>query len=71
VLPRNEIALLNRAFFGETPQALQEKLLAFPAAQPANRFTVSCHFVSPFIETLLASFSNKLETNSNQAPFRR
>jgi hypothetical protein len=48
VLARDEVPLLDGAFFGETPQAFQEKLLAFPAAQPANRFPVSCHFVFSF-----------------------
>jgi hypothetical protein len=48
MLPRNEIPLLNRTFFGETPQAFQEELLPFPSAQPANRFPVSCHFVFSF-----------------------
>ena len=42
VLSWNEIALLDRALFRKTPEAFQEKLLPFPAAQPANRFTMSC-----------------------------
>jgi len=41
MLPRNEVTLLDRAFFRKTPEAFQEKLLPFPTAQPANRFTMS------------------------------
>jgi hypothetical protein len=42
MLPRNEVALLDGAFFCKTPEAFQEEFLPFPTAQPANRFTMSC-----------------------------
>jgi hypothetical protein len=48
VLARHKIALLNRAFLGEAPQAFQEELLPFPSAQPANSFAVSCHLLLSF-----------------------
>ena len=57
VLARNEIALLNRAFFSKTPEAFQEELLPFPAAQPANRFTMSCQVLLSF--TLLQARNSK------------
>ena len=48
MLAGHEIPLLDGAFLGETPQAFQEQLLPFPAAQPANCFPMSCHFVFSF-----------------------
>src|ERR1700678_4086746 len=42
VLPRNEVALFNRAFFCKTPQAFQKEFLPFSSAQPADCFTMSC-----------------------------
>jgi hypothetical protein len=48
MLPRNEVALLDRAFFRKTPEAFQEELLPFPTAQPANRFTMSCQLLVSF-----------------------
>jgi hypothetical protein len=49
MLPRNEVALFNRAFFRKTPEALQEELLTFPTAQPANRFTMSSPGLNPYL----------------------
>jgi hypothetical protein len=51
VLAGDEIAFLDGAFFRKTPEALQEKLLTFPAAQPANRFTMSCQVLLSFFST--------------------
>jgi hypothetical protein len=48
MLPRNEVALFDRAFFRKTPEAFQEELLPFPSAQPANRFTMSSQFLFSF-----------------------
>src|SRR5580704_17239320 len=42
VLAGHEIPLFDFALLCKTPKALQEKLLAFPAAQAANCFTMSC-----------------------------
>jgi hypothetical protein len=47
MLPRNEVALFDRAFFRKTPEALQEEFLPFTTAQPANRFTMSSQLLSP------------------------
>jgi len=47
MLPRNEVALFDRAFFRKTPEAFQEELLPFATAQPANRFTMSSQLLSP------------------------
>jgi hypothetical protein len=41
MLTRHKIALFDFTFFSKTPHALQEEFLAFPAAQAANRFTMS------------------------------
>ncbi len=49
VLARNEVSLFDGALFCKAPQAFQEQLLAFPAAQPANCFTMSCHLTFSFI----------------------
>jgi hypothetical protein len=49
MLPRNEVALFDGAFFRKTPEAFQEELLPFPAAQPANRFTMSSQLLSPSV----------------------
>jgi hypothetical protein len=51
MLAGHEIALFDGAFFRKTPETLQEKLLAFPAAQPANRFTMSCQVLLSFFTT--------------------
>ena len=68
VLSGNEIALLDGALLSETPQALQEKLLAFPAAEPANRFAMSCHFVSPFLVRLggVSAADNRYEERASR-----
>ncbi len=42
MLAGHEIPLFDFALLCKTPQALQEKFLAFPAAQAANCFTMSC-----------------------------
>ena len=42
VLSGNEVALFDGALLRKTPQAFQEQLLPFPAAQPANCFSMSC-----------------------------
>ncbi|MGA8035718.1 MAG: hypothetical protein WB985_07085 [Candidatus Acidiferrales bacterium] len=49
MLARNEVALFDGALLCKTPQAFQEKLLAFPTAQPANCITMSCHLTFSFI----------------------
>jgi hypothetical protein len=46
MLAGNEIALFNGAFFRKTPEAFQEE--PFPAAQPANRFAMSCQVLFSF-----------------------
>src|SRR5262249_21689537 len=46
VLPRSEVALLDRALLRVAAFALQEQLHAFPAAQAANRSDVSSHSIS-------------------------
>jgi hypothetical protein len=51
MLAGHEIALFDGAFFRKTPETFQEKLLAFPAAQPANRFTMSCQVLLSFFTT--------------------
>jgi hypothetical protein len=51
MLAGDKIALFNGAFFSKTPEAFQEKLLAFPAAQPANCFTMSCQVLLSFFTT--------------------
>ena len=43
MLARRGVALHNRALGGVATVALQEKLLAFPAALPANGIRISCH----------------------------
>jgi hypothetical protein len=48
MLAGNEIALFDGAFFRKTPETFQEKLLAFPAAEPANCFTMSCQVLLSF-----------------------
>jgi hypothetical protein len=48
MLARNEIALLDGAFLCKTPEALQEELLPFASAQPANCFTMSCQVTVSF-----------------------
>jgi hypothetical protein len=48
VLAGNEIPFFDGAFFRKTPEALQEELLPFPAAQPANPFTMSCQVLVSF-----------------------
>jgi hypothetical protein len=53
VLAGNEIALLDGAFFRKTPEAFQEEFLPLPAAQPANRFTMSCQLLFSFFENPL------------------
>src|SRR5712664_1252451 len=45
VLSRNEVALLNGTLLRETPQTFQKQLLPFPAAQAANRFSMSCQLL--------------------------
>jgi hypothetical protein len=49
MLPRNEVALFDGAFFSKTPEAFQEELLPFATAQPANRFTMSSQFLFSFV----------------------
>src|SRR4029077_3359715 len=51
VLSGDEVALFDRAFFRKTPETLEEEFHPFPAAQPANCFTMSC-------QVLLSFFSN-------------
>jgi hypothetical protein len=51
MLSGDEVALFDRAFFRKTPEALKEEFHPFPAAQPANCFTMSC-------QVLLSFFSN-------------
>jgi hypothetical protein len=41
MLAGHKIALFDFTLLGKAPQALQEEFLAFPAAQAANRFTMS------------------------------
>jgi len=41
MLAGHEVALFDFTLLGKAPQALQEEFLAFPAAQAANRFTMS------------------------------
>jgi hypothetical protein len=48
VLAGDEVALFDGAFFRKTPEALQEELLPFAAAQPANCFTMSCQVTFSF-----------------------
>jgi hypothetical protein len=48
MLAGHKIALFNGAFFRKTPEAFQEELLPFPAAQPANRFAMSCQVLFSF-----------------------
>ena len=43
VLPRRNVAALDRAFLTVTALALQEELHPLPPAQPAHRTNVSCH----------------------------
>src|SRR4029077_20202148 len=45
VLTRYEVALLNRTLLRETPQTFQKQLLPFPAAQAADRFSMSCQLL--------------------------
>src|SRR4029077_7978180 len=45
MLTRNEVALFNRALLRETPQTFQKQLLPFPAAQAADRFSMSCQLL--------------------------
>src|SRR5260370_23584471 len=51
MLARYEVALLNRALLGKAPQPFQKELLPFPAAQAANRFTMSCQVLLSFSAT--------------------
>src|SRR5215469_3175029 len=48
VLARNEVALFDGALFRKTPEALEEEFHPFPAAQPANSFTMSCQVLLSF-----------------------
>src|SRR5580693_9614980 len=64
MLAGHEIPLFDFALFCKTPQALQEELLPFPAAQTANCFTMSCQCSFSFTTRLFAS-------RLNAAPFRR
>jgi hypothetical protein len=41
MLAGHKIALFDFTLLSKTPQALEEEFLAFPAAQAANRFTMS------------------------------
>src|SRR6478609_2895258 len=43
VLPRRQVALLNRALLRVAALPLQEELHAFAPAQPADRTDVTCH----------------------------
>jgi hypothetical protein len=51
MLAGNKIALFDGAFFSKTPEAFQEEFLPFPAAQPANCFTMSCQVLLSFTST--------------------
>jgi hypothetical protein len=48
VLSGDEVALFDRAFFRKTPETLEEEFHPFPAAQPANCFTMSCQVLLSF-----------------------
>src|SRR6267143_3580767 len=52
VLPRHEIALLDRALLRKASQAFQEQLLPFPAAQAADCISVSCQLLFSLPKTL-------------------
>jgi hypothetical protein len=52
VLSGREIAFLDGAFFRKTPEAFEEEFHPFPAAQPANCFTMSCQLPFSFYRYL-------------------
>src|SRR6266446_7596229 len=52
VLPRHEVALLNRALLRKATQAFQKQLLPFPAAQAADCISVSCQLLFSLPKTL-------------------
>src|SRR5258708_15694668 len=52
VLPRHEVALLNRALLRRATQAFQKQLLPFPAAQAADCISVSCQLLFSLPKTL-------------------
>jgi hypothetical protein len=45
MLSGDEVALLNRTLLRKAPQTFQKQLLPFPAAQAANRFSMSCQLL--------------------------
>src|SRR5712692_10166951 len=67
VLPRHEIALLNGAFLRKATQALQKQLLPFPAAEPANRFAMSCQRYFSFTRTTFRFQKDSLSGRSKIA----
>src|SRR5258708_4822606 len=63
VLPRHEVALLNRALLRKATQAFQKQLLPFPAAQAADCISVSCQLLFSLPKTLgIFSLSHKYQT---------
>src|SRR5882672_8645662 len=52
VLPRHEVALLDRALLRKATQAFQKQLLPFPAAQAADCISVSCQLLFSLPKTL-------------------
>src|SRR5216684_2282036 len=52
VLPRHEVALLNRALLRKATQAFQKQFLPFPAAQAADCISVSCQLLFSLPKTL-------------------
>src|SRR5260370_11734861 len=52
MLPRHEVALLNRALLRKATQAFQKQLLPFPAAQAADCISVSCQLLFSLPKTL-------------------
>src|SRR5207245_5824782 len=63
VLPRHEVALLNRALLRKATQAFQKQLLPFPAAQAADCILVSCQLLFSLPKTLeIFSVHDKYQT---------
>src|SRR5467141_2346435 len=52
MLPRHEVALLDRALLRKATQAFQKQLLPFPAAQAADCISVSCQLLFSLPKTL-------------------
>src|SRR3989454_4713787 len=53
MLPRHEVALLDRALLRKATEALQKQLLPFPAAQAADCISVSCQLLFSLPKTFI------------------